>query len=758
MGGSATRAYNLAKGLMANGVRVTVVAGVPHYPTGDVPKSYRWKALVKEPFANMKVIKTFVPPLASKGFARRVILFISFLVSSIFPLPFIGKVDGVFASYPQVLSFFPALVYGMVHRCPVILNVDDLWPESLYDLGMLKSKMLGKFGELVAKVAYLSADAITPISPSYIETIVNKYGVEKGKVVFIPGGVDLSLFSSNSSLINRRDKFKVLYIGAFSPAYDFEQVLRAAKLLKREEEVSLVLQGGGEMMSVVANRIKELDLNNVELVDEIVPREEVAGVMMAADALLLPLSGLENVERGISSKLYEYQAAGKPIVCCSSGMPGRYVSETGSGIVVKPGDYKALAEAVLYLKENRAVAESLGASGRRYVESNMSIEKIGSQMMMLFGKVLADYKKEINMTIYVGSLKYAPIYKSHCCAFGKECEKHGYSVRYLFSREYEWMLPNEIKQKTTFIGHSVSIPSMLKDTFSLKNREEIRKIFSEDKPTHIYMHNYHILNHFIAKLAKRRGSIFIYHVHEPYVKEKKAHGGFHQYLLYLFEYFQGKLLEDTGIAIVSSNMASRLFNMKYPNFSEKKMLIPLMYEDLGGLDSGKQDREYVTFVGPPVPAKNPEKFLDVVKYSNDNNLGLKFLLISRSKIKDNMYFQRNLEVFSKERISDEEFGELIKKSIVVLTPYSRETQSSVILVSYMYGTPVVSSNVGGLPEFVNHGKTGYLINVDAPVEDWIEGINYVMKNVSRMTVNCRNYFVENFSGKNWKKYLNDLLS
>jgi len=384
MGGSATRAYNLAKGLTANGVKVTVVAGVPHYPSGNVPRGYRWKALVKGQLGELKVIRTFVPPLASKGFARRVILFISFLVSSIFPLPFISKVDGVFASYPHVLSFFPALIYGTVHRCPVILNVDDLWPESLYDLGMLRSKMLGKFGELVAKLAYLSADAITPISPSYIEIIVNKYGVEKGKVVFIPGGVDLSLFSSNFSLINRRDEFNVLYIGAFSLAYDFEQVLKAAKLLEREGEVRLILQGGGEMMSIISNRIKELDLNNVELVNEIVPREKVAGIMMVADALLLPLSGLENVERGISSKLYEYQAAGKPIICCSSGMPGRYVSETGSGIVVKPGDYEALAESILYLRDNPAIAEELGKYGREYVENNVSIDKIGSEMKNLF--------------------------------------------------------------------------------------------------------------------------------------------------------------------------------------------------------------------------------------------------------------------------------------------------------------------------------------------------------------------------------------
>lgn len=361
------------------------------------------------------------------------------------------------------------------------------------------------------------------------------------------------------------------------------------------------------------------------------------------------------------------------------------------------------------------------------------------------------------MTIYVGSLKYTPVFKSHCCAFGRACEKKGYSMRYLFGREYEWMLPRGVKEKTTFIGRSVSVSSMLKDALSFKNKEKIRKIFSEDQPTYVYMHNYHFLNHHIAKLSKRHDCVFIYHVHEPYVQDKKAHGGFHQYWLYLFECFQGKLLENTDVAIVSSNMASHLFDLRYPNFSGKKMFVPLMYEDLGNSGFDMQNREHVTFVGPPVPAKNPEKFLEIVRYSNENNLNSKFLLISRTKVKDGYFREKNLQVFRRERISDEEFGELIKRSIAVLTPYRRETQSSVILVSYMYGTPVVSSDVGGLTEFVSHKKTGYILDVDAKAEEWIEGINYVRENFPMLSKNCRRYFVENFSGKNWEKYLGDLL-
>ncbi len=386
MGGCATRAYNLAKGLIANGVDVTVIAGFSNYPTGNIPKEYRKKALVFEQLHKIKVIRTFVPPLASKGFTRRLLLFISFIISSIFPLPLIGRVDCVFASKPQILSIFPAVVYSMIYRCPIILNVDDLWPEEIYDLGMLKSNILRKVGEFIAKVAYSLASAITPISQSYVETIVNKYRIRKSKVAVIPSGVDLSLFPPNISIINKVASFKVLYIGNFGKAYNFEQVLRAANLLK-DEEIRIVLQGDGEMAPVIRDRIKELDLKNIDLIERIVSREEVAKILMDANALLLPLSELETSEWGIASKLYEYQAAGKPIVCCSSGMSGRYIYETGSGLVIDSGDYEGLAKSILYLRDHPDDAESFGKKGKKYVENNLSIEKIGLKMMTVFKKV-----------------------------------------------------------------------------------------------------------------------------------------------------------------------------------------------------------------------------------------------------------------------------------------------------------------------------------------------------------------------------------
>jgi colanic acid biosynthesis glycosyl transferase WcaI len=385
MGGGATRAYNAAKGLLKADCDVTVVSAFPHYPTGNVPRKYRWRPLSIEYEGRLRLIRTFVPALASEGFVKRVLLFVSFVVSSLFALPFVGRVDVVWASNPNVFSFYPGLIYGVVKGCRLVQNVDDLWPEALYDLGVSRRSFLARLGEFMAKIAYRLASAITPISPAYVDVITNKYEVDPGKVYVVPAGVDLDKFSCEEKSVKDGDgKFTVLYIGAFSPAYDFDQVFRAAELLASFSDVEFVIQGGGELADVLKSKVKETGLRNVKVVDRIVSREEVARILGAADALLLPLSGVGSIEMGISSKLYEYQAAGKPILCCSSGQPGRYVSETESGIVVKPGDYEAMTKAILDLRENQAVAEKLGASGRRYVENNLPTKKIGLKMKKLF--------------------------------------------------------------------------------------------------------------------------------------------------------------------------------------------------------------------------------------------------------------------------------------------------------------------------------------------------------------------------------------
>jgi colanic acid biosynthesis glycosyl transferase WcaI len=345
-------------------------------------------AFAREDDGGITVIRTYVPPLASKGLLNRLILFTCFMFSSLFALVHVRRVDGVFASNPQILSAFPSRVYGWLFSAPMILNVDDLWPESLFDLGMLTDGLLGRLSAWVARIAYRASDAITPISPSYVEPIVMKYGVPESKVKVIPGGVDVGLFENREGE-DQRSAFEVLYIGAFSKAYNFTQVLQAANELGSIAEIRFQLRGQGEMAQTIKKEIQESHVQNVFVTETLVSRAEVASLMMEADVLLLPLNGTENVEKGISSKLYEYQAAGRPIVCCSSGTPGRYIRESGSGLVVQPGDSTGLAAAVLRLYNDPALASELGRSGREYVSSHYSMTRVGEMVNNLFEKMRA---------------------------------------------------------------------------------------------------------------------------------------------------------------------------------------------------------------------------------------------------------------------------------------------------------------------------------------------------------------------------------
>jgi len=387
MGGGATRAYNVAKGLVLNGVQVTVVAGFPHYPTGDVPKHLRKRALAVEYVDGFKVIRTWVLPIPSKGLVNRMILFASFILSAIFPILSIGnKIDVVFSSNPQVFAIFPALLYKVRYRCPIVLNVDDLWPEDPIDLGLIRSGIMKRIGRLAAKIAYNIADIITPISPGYTAVICGKYGVDPSKVHVVRAGVDLYKFRVLTS--KRGDRvFRVLYSGAFSVAYDFDQVLLAAKKLENEG-VEFILQGGGELAPYLKAKVEEFGLRNVKIVDKILSRDEVAELLAEADALILPLKDFGRPYLGISSKLYEYQAVGKPIICCADGQMVEYVRETSSGIVVKPRDHEALAKSVLHLRNNPELARELGKNGRKYVEENLSLEKIGRKMIQLLNTIL----------------------------------------------------------------------------------------------------------------------------------------------------------------------------------------------------------------------------------------------------------------------------------------------------------------------------------------------------------------------------------
>jgi glycosyltransferase involved in cell wall biosynthesis len=272
-----------------------------------------------------------------------------------------------------------------------VLDVCDLTVEDLAMLKLAKKDSLFlKIAATIYRVFYVKGDAIAPISPGYVETIAKKYCVKKSKIHVIDVGVDITDFRNSIVVDNAKGRsFKVFYAGVLGIGYDFEQIFQAAKILKEKRiNAEFILHGTGECLESLRTRIKELNLTNVKLSDKLLgSRKEVGSFLNEGDALILPLKDYGGPYPGIPSKLYEYQAVGKPIICCAEGEPAKYIEQSNSGIVVKPQDSEALVRAVLYLIRNVEIARVMGENGRKYVERELTLIAIGSKMKKLLTKL-----------------------------------------------------------------------------------------------------------------------------------------------------------------------------------------------------------------------------------------------------------------------------------------------------------------------------------------------------------------------------------
>ena len=191
--GGGTRAFNYAKCLSQQNFEVTVISAFPHLHA-NVPKKFRFKLLHKEKMDGFELIRVRVPSLLHTSARNRIILHLSFLISSMIPI-FSIKPDVIFASEPNLFSIIPAFFYSKLHGGSVIRIVDDLWPEVIYERGYVKSRLLKKFLDKLAKFSYTYAKFILPLTETGKQIIHNSYNIVNDKIIVLGHGVDTNIFT-----------------------------------------------------------------------------------------------------------------------------------------------------------------------------------------------------------------------------------------------------------------------------------------------------------------------------------------------------------------------------------------------------------------------------------------------------------------------------------------------------------------------------------------------------------------------------------
>jgi len=379
--GSSTRSYNLAKSLITQNCKVTVISTFPHYPEPKNLNEYKKKLLIIENMDGIKIIRIRIPHLSHDSHYKRILLHLSFCLSSLLGIIYVKNIDVIFAMNPSFFVASPALIYKILFQKKIIRNVDDLWPEVFYDLGIIKSRVIKKILDFLSKVSYNTSTAIIPISEGYVKTLVEKYKIPTNKIHVIEHGVDVTKFNqSDQSCIENKEKL-IMYSGAINIGYDFEPIIQAAKLLE-SQQIRFVIRGTGDMVDKLEIMIKKYDVHNIMVNTTLLEKNKLISLLKTVNIFLLPMS-FGVIDFGLPTKVLEYQALGKPIICISNGEAGNYIQKTRSGLVATNKDPKQISELILKLIKDENLANQLGKNGYDHIHNNLTLERIGEKLVSL---------------------------------------------------------------------------------------------------------------------------------------------------------------------------------------------------------------------------------------------------------------------------------------------------------------------------------------------------------------------------------------
>jgi glycosyltransferase involved in cell wall biosynthesis len=347
------------------------VTGVPNSPGGRVYPGYRNVFRGVERMEGIRVVRVWTYVAPNRGTVRRSLDYLSFMTSALAASLVERRPSVVVGTSPQLLAAQAAACVAAIRRVPFVLEVRDLWPESLVAVGAGGGPMVRALARM-ADGLYRRAVRIVCVTESF-RKILSDRGVPADKIAVVRNGVDLSAFSpltgraeTRARLGVPRDEFVVAYVGTMGLAHGLETVLDAADLT-RGEPIRYLLVGDGAREAGLKADASRRGLSNVTFVAR-EPRENIPAIIAAADGVLVHLRDAPLFSTVIPSKIFEAMAVSRPIIHAVRGESAEIVERAGAGITVAPGSPDGIAAAVRKLRADPALARRLGENGRRAVE------------------------------------------------------------------------------------------------------------------------------------------------------------------------------------------------------------------------------------------------------------------------------------------------------------------------------------------------------------------------------------------------------
>ena len=383
----ASRTFAHCKRWVAAGHDVTVVTCAPNHPTGVLYSGYRNRLRQVESMGGIRVVRVWTYLAANQGTWRRIINYLSYMkVAVLFGL-LERRPDIVIATSPQFFCGWAGVLVSKLRRRPFLLEIRDLWPESISAVGAIRSqgtlRVLGKLEQWM----YRAARRIVTVGDGYKQSLVER-GVDPDHVSVVMNGVDSELFFPRGKDLELAeklgicDRFVVTYCGAIGLAHGLEVVLRASELLleRGRPEIVFLLVGDGARLEALRIDSARRGLDNVIFTGGL-GKTLVPDVLSLSDVCLVHLRKSKSFMTVMPSKIFDAAGMALPIILGVGGFARSFVEEAGCGLCVEPEDEDELVEAVLRLADDSELRERLGRAGHDHVVSEFDRDRLAARYL-----------------------------------------------------------------------------------------------------------------------------------------------------------------------------------------------------------------------------------------------------------------------------------------------------------------------------------------------------------------------------------------
>ena len=384
------KGLSFARELQRSGHEVSVLTGFPNYPGGKVYPPYQIRLWQRDVMDGISILRVPLYPSHDRSAFRRILNYCSFALAAavgIFTLP---RPDVVYAYSPPPTTAMGAVLLLAFRRVPFVLDVQDMWPDTLDATGMVRHAALFHLIERWLRLVYRSAARVVVLSEGFKRILVER-GVPAERIRVIPNWTDESMPAILPSSPPSDDgHFNIVYAGNLGLAQDLGVVIEAARRLqKTAPQVRFLIAGDGVNAAELRAAVETEALENISFLGRL-PMTQMPDLFARAQALLVHLRDEPIFRVTIPSKTQAYLRAGKPILMGVRGDAAKLVEQAGAGLAFEPGDATALENAVLQITplspERR---NAMGNSGADYYRRFLSMEAGARAFSALFEQVVA---------------------------------------------------------------------------------------------------------------------------------------------------------------------------------------------------------------------------------------------------------------------------------------------------------------------------------------------------------------------------------